>query len=407
MIVARGEVMNVVRALRAWPVCANRLAVGVVAAGLTAGVLMLAGCSDFFPPLKNSSGGSGGSGGGGGGATGAGFVYTINAGTSNVSGFKVGTGTLTAVPNTPFALGYQPQAAVVGIGNAFLYVVGPTGISGYIINSDGSLTAPTTAIFSGAVNAFSLDVSPDGNWLFALDGTSAQLFVYQITPSTGALSLKVQALYSAPVTPFAPKMVKISSDGKYIYAALGTNGNAVFSFSTVDGTTRLIQQNQFTTGTNAADNAVAVDTAKFAYFARTGTGTGIVAYSIGTDGSLTAVNGGTVPAGSQPLAVALAGSGKFAYVANGNAGTISGFSLPTTGVANPLNGSPYASGATMRSLAVDPSGNYLLAASFAGPPDLYMYSLDITLSGKPTQATTVNIGTTTTPAGTLQVVSTH
>ena len=48
------------------------------------------------------------------------------------------------------------------------------------------------------VSVYSLDVSPDGNWLIALNGTSSQLDVYQINQTTGALSLTSAVSY--PIT---------------------------------------------------------------------------------------------------------------------------------------------------------------------------------------------------------------
>src|SRR5580698_1737418 len=102
---------------------------------MMAALLTLTGCGNFFVPEPNS-----GSSGGGGTANGN-RAYVINASANNVAGFTVGTGTLTAVPNSPLALGYAPAAAVTMPDNTFLYVAGPGAIYVYTINSDGSLSA--------------------------------------------------------------------------------------------------------------------------------------------------------------------------------------------------------------------------------------------------------------------------
>src|SRR5580698_3187217 len=94
---------------------AMRLRLGVV---LFAGLVGLTGCAGFFVPEP-------GGGGGGGGGTSTGFTYAINSLTSTVSGFAIGTGTLTSVPNMPYQLGFVPVAAAVTINNSFLYVSGP------------------------------------------------------------------------------------------------------------------------------------------------------------------------------------------------------------------------------------------------------------------------------------------
>ncbi len=140
---------------------------------LLAGLVGLMGCTGFFVPVNNSGGSTG---------TTTGRTYAINSLTSTVSGFNIGTGTLTSVPNMPFAIGFVPVAAAVTVANSFLYVAGPGAIYPYTINSDGSLTAQPAVVI---VSVYSLDVSPDGNWLIALNGTSSQLDVYQITRRPG------------------------------------------------------------------------------------------------------------------------------------------------------------------------------------------------------------------------------
>jgi len=47
-----------------------------------------------------------------------------------------------------------------------------------------------------------------------------------------------------------------------------------------------------------------------------------------------------------------------------------------------LSGSPYQSGSAVTALAVDSSGDYLLAAANGGSPDLTMYSYDSAPSGQ-------------------------
>ncbi|WP_213806046.1 beta-propeller fold lactonase family protein [Granulicella sp. dw_53] len=372
---------------------------------LAASVVALTGCSNFFVPQNNSGGGS--SGGGGGGTVSSGnlvYVGSANATTQTVSGFSVGTGTLTAVSSAPFSIGVVPLAEVVTISNTFLYVAGPGAIYAYVIGSDGSLSTPSTGASQAIVFATALDVSPDGNWLFALDGTFQQLDIYQINKTTGALSQSSAVPYSISTTSVQPKSVKISPNGGLIFAALGTAGDAVFTFNTSTGVatpgTPLAP-----ISTQTSDNALAVDnTSTHLYIARTGQGAGLAAYTIGSGGSLTAVNGSPFAAGAQPLAVALDSTGAFAYVANGTDATISGYSL-TNGVATPLSGSPYASGQSVVSLALAGGGKYLLAAASQGSPDLTMYSFDATVAGKLDQVATAATGTD--PAGALVVVASH
>ena len=76
------------------------------------------------------------------------------------------------MPSSPLALGYTPLAMAVTRDNKFLYVAALGNINVYTINSDGSLTAASGGTGVAIANVVSMDVSPDGQWLLALDGTT-------------------------------------------------------------------------------------------------------------------------------------------------------------------------------------------------------------------------------------------
>src|ERR1700761_3766560 len=155
-----------------------------VAVGAAMILPVFTGCTGFFPPINGGGGGTG--------ATGN-QVYVLNQTTKSVGGFVVGTGTLKAVNNSPVTLGSQPFAEVVTPNDAFLYIAAQASINLYLINSDGSLSAPSTGAEQNAVTAASLAVSPDGQWLIALDSFTQQLDIYQINSSTGALTAQAQS----------------------------------------------------------------------------------------------------------------------------------------------------------------------------------------------------------------------
>jgi 6-phosphogluconolactonase len=363
------------------------------------------GCTGFFPPINNS--------GGGGGATGN-QVYVSNQTTKSVSGFLVGTGTLKAVSNSPVALGSQPFAEVVTPNNAFLYIAGQASISLYLINSDGSLSAPSGGAPQNAVTAASLAVSPDGQWLIALDSFTQQLDIYQINSSTGALTAQAQSpvAYSIPSGSgtWQPSMVQVSPDGTLIFAALGTAGDATFTFNTATG---LATSSQHLPNIDAStgDYGLAVDPkTAYLYIARSGTNGGVGVYIIGSGGTLNSVTGSPFAAGGGTQSIVLDSTGTYVYAANRLDGTISGYTIAagTTQAAltlTPLSGSPYASGTAVQSLGIDRTGKYLLAAALGGGPDLTMYSFDITTPGKLDPAT--SIATDTDPAGAVAAALTH
>ncbi len=283
---------------------------------------MLTGCDGFFVPVNGS--GSGGSGAGTGD-----FVYVGNAQTNTVSGFQVGAGVLTNVPNMPYDLGFSPAAMVMHPSNKFLYVAGVSSIFMYSIAGNGSLSAAAVGAGVAVATVNSLDISPDGNWLFALDLTQQIVDEYQINQSTGALTTLTPTPYTLASGVWSPKAIRVAPNGGFVFLALGTGGDVVMTLNTTTGA--LLQTQQLGLGsTQTSDNALAIDGATaYLYVARSGTNGGLAVYSIGTNGGLNAVAGSPFAAGAQPFSVVLDSSGKYVYVANGNDGNISGFLIGT------------------------------------------------------------------------------
>jgi 6-phosphogluconolactonase len=367
---------------------------------MVAAVLALTGCGDFFRPEPNNGGG----GGGGGGNTGN-RDYVINASTNDLAGFTVGTGTLTAVPNSPLALGYSPAAAVTMPDNTFLYVAGPGAIYVYTINTDGSLSAASRGAQVALVNVSSIDISPDGNWLFALDLSTNAVDQFSINRSTGALTAVAATQYTVTSGTVLPKQIRVAPNGLLVFAALGTGGDVVFTFNTTSGVLALSQTLDPISATTS-DNALAIDSnTAFLYIARSGTSGGVAVYSIGAGGALNSVAGSPFAAGNRPNSLIIEKTGSFLYVANQTDSTISGYTIGPGGVLSPLNGSPYTSGTSVGSLGEDSTGKYILAAAFGGSPDLSMYGFDAAIPGKLNLVTSTATGTA--PTGAIGVAMTH
>jgi len=356
--------------------------------------MALTGCDGFFvpntpvPPVTTGN-----------------YVYVANSATNSLTGFAVGTGKLTAVPGSPVALQYTPVAMAISRSNKFLYVSSVGSINVYSIGSNGSLTA-TTGTGVTAINVTSMDVSPDGQWLLALGGTSvlAQINVYQINASTGALTLANTGQTSVANAVIVPRMVRISPSGMLVFAALGTGGDVVFNFDTATGT--LFNSQNLAVSATTSDNGLAVDNATAnLYIARSGTGGGVRVFKIGTGGSLSEIARSPFASGGQAYTVVLDSTGKYAYAVNRLNSTIYGYAIGTGGGLTALDGSPYGSGTQVTSLDIDSTSKYLLAAASGGTPDLSMYSFDTTTPGKLIPAASVNMGTS--PAGSVFVVAMH
>ncbi|GAC1647473.1 MAG: hypothetical protein NVS9B15_06000 [Acidobacteriaceae bacterium] len=362
-------------------------------------VTLIAGCSGFFVyPGSTSSGG--------GSNSGSGFVYVANAITGTLSGFAVGTGTLAAVANSPYGLGFQPTSIAINPSNTILYVAGNSQIYAYTIGSAGALTAMNNGAAVAIANVVSMDISPSGQWLFALDANGVSLNEYEINSTTGLLTQLSGAIYSIPKAVVVPREVRIAPNGSFVFAALGTAGDLVFTLNQATGV--VAQSQQLTLGSSTtSDNALAVDTSStYLYVARSGTSGGLAVYTINSNsGGLNAVAGSPFPAGTQPYSVALNSAGTDVYVANRGDSTISGFNVSAGGVVSALSGSPYASGTGVTGLATDHSGKYLFAVADGGSPDLTMYSFDSTVVGKLISIQSVKTGVD--PTGPVAIVATH
>ncbi len=363
---------------------------------VVAAVSALTGCGNFFVPPDN--GGSGG-----GGTNNGNRVYVANSDTktpanSTIAGFTVGTGTLTAVPNSPLTLGYAPTAMVTTPTNSFLYVAGPGAIYVYTINSDGSLTGSSGGAAVAIVNVAALDVSPDGNWLFGLDVSTTVVDQFQINQSNGSLSSVAATPYAVTSGTVVPRAIRVSPNGALVFAALGTGGDVIFTLNTTTGALASSQVLAPVSATTS-DNGLTIDsTTTFLYIARSGTGGGVAVFGIGAAGALKSVTGSPFTAGTGTTDVTLDSTGKFVYAANTTDGTISGFTIGTGAALTGITGSPFASGRQVNSLGIDQSGKYLLAASVGGSPDLSMYSFDAAVAGKLNLATSTATGTGTSNA---------
>jgi 6-phosphogluconolactonase (cycloisomerase 2 family) len=242
----------------------------MIAAALTA----LTGCGDFF--VKPTSGGGGG--------TTSNRVYVANSATSTIAGFTIGTATLTAVPNSPLALGYAPTAAVV---------------------------TPAYSVQNAAVAPKAIRVAPNGALVFAALGSGGDI-VFTLNTTSGAL---VNSQTLAPTsTTTSDNGLAIDSTTSHLYIARsGTSGGvAVYTIGS-GGVLNSVNGSPFAAG--AQTMSVVLDTTgKYVYAANRGDNT-ISGYSIGTSSTLSALSGSPYASGSQVTSLGVDKSGKYLLAA--------------------------------------------------------------------------------------------
>lgn len=364
-------------------------------------LLLLTGCGNFFIPNTTTTTTSSSS------STGD-YVYVVNQTTDTLSGFIVGSATLTATTGSPYSLtsGLTPQSVAVTRPNTFVYVGGTGAISCYSIGTSGALTLVSATAASASARFVSLDTSPDGKWLLALDSLTDTVYTYGINTSSGALtSIQTVAYTGGGPGTLVPSKLRISPNGLYVIAALGTGGDAIFTFNTATGF--VTQTATLAVAAGVSDNALAFDAnSAFVYIARGGStaGTsGVSSYSIATGGVLTQVQA-IAAGGNAPYSVLLDLTGAYVYTANRADNTLSGFST-SAGTLTALAASPFAAGTTATALARDNSGKYVIAASFGGSSDLTLYAFDALAPGKLDPVGIFSSGTD--PAGAIALATTH
>jgi 6-phosphogluconolactonase len=353
-----------------------------------AGLAALTACAGFFPSTSSSSSSSNG---GSGGAIGGNYVYALNPTANTLSGYAIGSGgTLAQVSGSPYALPTGltsmnvPGAVVVSGLDTFVYVAGNGSIYGYSLGTNGQLIALNSGTAVASVNCWSLDASPDGNWLACLDnsvGTVGRVDIYQINATTGALTVGAMVSSTATYTGLVvARMIKFSPQANYIVEALGTAGNALFSFNTSTGAVGYL--NAFNPTTSSVNyNAVAINkTDTELYMTESGPQTGILDFALtasaGEQGGSTVYP--SIANGAQSLV--LSSSNGYLYAGNFSGISISEFAFVSGNPAE-ISGSPMSAPASVYSMARDNSGNYILAGLAGTATDLVMYGQSTTTTG--------------------------
>jgi len=285
------------------------------------------------------------------GMTGLGYLYVSNpqiGGISSIDAWAVdiGTGTLTAVPGSPFQLG--PLSIAFGLAansrSEVVYVADAGKIDTLQIGATGALSPIAGSPFPAGNNMF-LAIDPMDRFLFTSDVTApGNVVALAIDSGTGALT-------PVPGSPFQiapnsstfvePAEIAVDGQGLFVYVALaGTNQIAGFQIDQSSGALTAVPGSPFSTG----------------------------------NGTMT-----------------LATVNEFLYVPNGIDGTLSAYSINTTnGVLTSISGSPFPFYAV--SLAPDPIGSFMYASGSNG---LLALSID------PTSGALTEIGTPVPYAGAI------
>lgn len=278
-------------------------------------------------------------------------AYVVDSGSSQLSSYSIdaASGALSAL-GSPVDTGAAPNSVAVASTGKFAYVANSASndISAYTVDSTGALTPvdsdPNTAgvqNFAAAAGPFSIAVDPSSHFVYAADSAGGAVSAYQINTTTGALV----AMAGRVLAGTNPHSIAVDPTGRFAYVAnFGSNDVSAFQIDPALGGLTPVDAD---TGTPTIDN---------------------------------------FPAGTGPFAVAVHPSGRFAYVANSNANSVSAYAIDSVtnpGALIPVDADPhtagvqnFAAGSFPVSLAFDPSGKFLYVTNDAATDNVTVLAID-------------------------------
>jgi 6-phosphogluconolactonase len=241
-------------------------------------------------------------------------------------------------------------------------------------------------------NTSSLAVSPDGNWLFALDAGGLTVQEYQINPSTGVLTFfTANPVVGTTGSVVTPSQVTVAPSGQYVIVALGTAGTMIMPFNTSTGVAGPGYTSIPTGSASAGDYSAVMDGGNNLYIART---TGLAVYTVNSAGTATSIAGSPFATGAGPHSVLLSKSFNYVYVGNQTDSTISEFRLASGPTLTALVGSPVTGPTLVASMGTDTTGAYVIGAGFNSTSGTQLYSIGLLGGLSVTTSGTAPTGTT-------------
>jgi DNA-binding beta-propeller fold protein YncE len=255
------------------------------------------------------------------------FLLAVNAGSSDISVFRISGGGLTLVGVTPSG-GQQPVSLAVGHGLVYvLNAGGAGGVAGFALSPSGALApvpGTTRPLSSGASAPAQVGLSPDGRWLVVTERATNVIGLYRVGDG-GRLGDYV-AVPSAGATPFGFAFDR--RGGLFVSEAFGgaPDASALSSYGLGRHLSLALRTGSAATTETAACWVELTPDGRFAYVTNTGSAT-VSGYRIGEDGRVAlldpdGVTGRTAPG---PIDLTITPDGLRLYTLDGAGQVLSGF----------------------------------------------------------------------------------
>jgi 6-phosphogluconolactonase (cycloisomerase 2 family) len=275
----------------------------------------------------------------------------------------------------------------------------------YTIASAGTLTLGNSNGVISSDQALTMRVDATNTWLVEAVSGSANLYAIPLSASTGLPTSSTEQHTALSAT--TVQQLAISPDNKYVFVAEGTGGTVVVPFTSGNANPLGTAGNIPVKNTGGAALSVAVDPKnRLFYIGET------VATSSSNSGGVRAFTYASLPTvdelsgspyaskGLAPYFILPLSTGDYIYVANrqtssSSSGVIAGFSFTSANSTYSLTAlsSTATAGTNPVGLAQDSTGNFILAVSVGGGPDLEAYIFDTTTAGQLDATITSTTGT--------------
>jgi len=274
------------------------------------------------------------------------WLFVVNAGSDDLSVFRVEPDGLTLVDRAPTG-GHRPISVTVD--RNLVYVLNAGGAAGgvdtitaLVVGPDGTLSqlpGSSRPLSAAATGPAQISFSPDGRFLAVTEKATNLIDTWKVGPD-GLASDLVSNLSEGP-TPFGFAFGK--RDQVIVSEAAGGAPNASSMSSYLlrgDGTLQVVSSSIPTTETAACWAVITTD-GRFTYTTNAGSGT-VSGYRIAFDGTITLLDAdgvtGDTGAGSGPIDMSLSNGGRFLFTLNGGSHTIGAFRVRADGGLSPLPG---------------------------------------------------------------------
>jgi 6-phosphogluconolactonase len=360
---------------------------------------------------------------------GTGLLYVTTQANQSISvwGINLDDGVI-STNNNATPTGNGADAVALTVSAAFVANKQDNTISGYTVNSDGTLAASGSPIAActnpssvvACSGPVSMVIDPAGQFLYVAnqgeftDPSSGAISIFSIQNSSlSASGSPVSTATPGVLTGTGPSSLAITTNGNYLYVA-NQFTNTVSAYAVSSGVLTLVPGSPYTVGTSPSAVTLTPD-GTILFVANEGTNN-ISAFTACTTATLNCVtpDGHLTPVANSPFAAGLApvamasdsdSQGEYLYVADYNSSEVSQYKVGTqTGVLTALSPPSVSTGANPTSIVIRAGSSTVLST---GGLAYYVYTSNIgagTISSFSYDSTTgalglVGSGATTTTFG--------